>query len=154
MKKIMIFLAFTTVFMYATDQNIHKAVFDLTSGNAKILKNKVVWNIRMISDKMKDQNKTLKSIIVISGDAYKFFIKDLKNSPYNTEDVIAAQQKLEPILSDLQKNYDVKFHMCATGMKKRHINAATLYPYVEHKNNKVHYLIEAQNNGFAYIPFH
>ena len=154
MKKIMIFLVLTTVSMYATDHHIHKAVFDLTSKNAKVLKDKVVWNIRMISDKMKDQNKTLKSIIVISGDAYKFFIQDLKNSPYNTEDVRAAQQKLEPILSDLQKNYDVQFHMCSAGMKKRNISPVTLYPYVEHKNNKVHYLIEAQNNGFAYIPFH
>ena len=154
MRKIMIFLVLTTVSMYATDHNIHKAVFDLTSGNSKVLKDKVVWNIRMISDKMKDQNKTLKSIIIISGDAYKFFIKDLKNSPYNTADVITAQQSLEPILSDLQKNYDVQFHMCSAGMKKRNISPVTLYPYVEHKNNKVHYLIEAQNNGFAYIPFH
>ena len=154
MKKIMILLVFTTVFMYATDRNIHKAVFDLTSGKATVLKDKVAWNIRMISEKMRDQNRTLKSIIVISGDAYKFFIKDLKNSPYNTEDVIAAQQKLEPILFDLQKNYDVQFHMCSAGMKKRNIIPKTLYPYIKHEKIKVQYLMEAQNNGFAYIPFY
>ncbi len=149
----MIFLLVTT-FIYSADNNVHKAVFDLTSGNSKVLKDKVVWNIRTISDKMRDQNKTLKSIIVISGDAYKFFIKDVQNSPYNTADVIAAQGTLEPILSDLQKNYNVQFHMCASGMKKRNITPKSLYPYIEHKNNKVHYLIEAQNSGFAYIPFH
>ncbi len=147
-------LLLVTTFIYATDSNVHKVVFDLTSGNSKLLKDKVVWNIHTISDKMRDQNKTLQSIIVISGDAYKFFIKDVQNSPYNTADVIAAQGTLEPILSDLQKNYNVQFHMCSAGMKKRNITAESLYPYIEHKNIKVHYLIEAQNSGFAYIPFH
>ncbi|MEA3419499.1 MAG: DsrE family protein [Campylobacterota bacterium] len=152
MKSVIIFLMASTAFIWADESRVHKAVFDLSNGNPMVLKGRVAWNIRTISDNLKDQNKTLKSIVVISGDAYNFFIKDLKKSPYNTYDILDEQKLLEPILAKLQKDYDVTFQMCSVGMQKRGIDGSTLYPYVEYEKNKTQYLIEAQNDGYAYIP--
>jgi intracellular sulfur oxidation DsrE/DsrF family protein len=152
MKKGIMFLMITAVFIWGDESRVHKVVFDLSNGNPMVIKGRVAWNIRTISKNLQEQNRTLKSIVVISGDAYKFFIKDLKKSPYNTYDIIAEQKLLEPILTKLHKDYNVIFQMCSVGMQKHDIGGSTLYPFIKHEKNKTQYLIEAQNEGYAYIP--
>ncbi len=133
--------------------NHHKVVFDLTSGQ-DIIVEKALFNI-IKNIKSYYKQKDIDVAVVISGDSYKYFIKDIKNSPYSDDsDIIALQPKLEPKLQELNDKFKVKFYMCSYGMTSRDIPEESLYNFVKAEKTKSIYLIELQNDGYAYIPIH
>ena len=67
---------------------------------------------------------------------------------------IEMQPKFRPLLQELNDNDHVTFKMCSVGMKARAIKKETLYPFVHADMMKNVYLINAQNEGYAYIPVH
>jgi hypothetical protein len=94
-------------------------------------------------------------VIVISGDAYKYFIEELAESPYATDkSAIEIQPKFRAVFKELNDDYHVTFKMCSAGMKARGIKPESVYQFVHADAIKDVYLIDAQNDGYAYIPVH
>ena len=132
-----------------------KVVYDLTSGDVGKIKKHLIKSVNAVSDYYKSKNTELHVIVVISGDAYKFFVEDLKNSPYaNDTEVQKVQAEIKPLLKKLHADKHVTYNMCQTGMKARHIKKETLYKFVNADMMKSIYLISAQNDGYAYMPIH
>ena len=138
--------------LYATEQ---KAVYDLTTGEPQKLEKFLLKGLKVLAQYYKKEKIDYKMAVVISGNAYKFFVEDLNASPYSKESSMKAiQSKIAPRLRELAEVYDVNFTMCKTGMEARNIPEKSLYNYVEAKKMKNVYLIEFQNNGYAYMPIH
>lgn len=138
--------------LYAQSQ---KVVYDLTTGDAQKIEKYLINSIDAMSKYYKKENKELKIIVVISGDAYKYFVNDLKASPYAADkDALGAKEKFSHRLQNLNDTHGVTFNMCSSGMKANKIEKSTLYKYVHADAMKSIYLIEAQNDGYAYMPIH
>ncbi len=152
MKTLKIFLfsfMFISAFSHAGEK---KAMFDLTSGDAERIEQRIVGAIKFLSNYYKKQGDEFKAVVVISGKSYKYFIQDLDNSPYKGDkELAAAQKKLQPMLLELHEKYGVRFDMCGGGMKSRDIKAESLYSYVHTDKMKYVYLINWQNEGYAYL---
>lgn len=135
--------------------NHHKVVFDLTSGQDNMIEKTLYHTIKNIKSYYTTNHKDIDVAVVISGDSYKYFIKDIKNSPYSDDaDIVALQPKLEPKLQELHDILKVKFYMCSYGMQSRDISEESLYDFVQADKTKSIYLIELQNDGYAYMPIH
>lgn len=142
----------STVFSFAEPK---KVVYDLTSGDVLAIKHKVLGSIRGVANHYASNKEKIEIMVVISGDAYKFFIDDLESSPYaNDEEVEDMQMHFKPRLEMLHTLYGVTFNMCKSGMIGKKIDKKTLYPYVNAEKMKSVYLIDAQNEGYAYMPIH
>ncbi len=132
-----------------------KVVYDLTTGDIAKIKKHLIKNVNAASDYYKSQNIEFDAIVVISGNAYKFFVEDLEHSPYaNETEVQKVQAELKPLLAKLHNDKHVVYNMCHNGMKARHIKKESLYKFVNADVMKSVYLINAQNKGYAYIPIH
>lgn len=132
-----------------------KVVYDLTSGDSAKIEKHLINSVKALSKYYKENHIEFKAIVVISGDAYKYFVEDLKNSPYkDNAEVFASQKSLNKQFKALHNESGVVFEMCATGMKARKIKKETLYKYVNAELMKSVYLIDAQNKGYAYMPIH
>lgn len=132
-----------------------KAVYDVTSGDSAKIEKEMIKSIKNVTAHYKGQNKEFKTIVVISGDAYKYFIEELAESPYATDkSALEIQPKFRAAFKELNDDYHVTFKMCSAGMKARGIKLETLYPFVHADAIKDVYLIDAQNGGYAYIPVH
>ncbi|WP_373035856.1 DsrE family protein [Sulfurimonas sp.] len=141
-----------TSMMYADEA---KAVYDVTSGDSAKIEKHMIKSIKNVYKHYKGQNKEVKTIVVISGDAYKYFIRDLSDSPYaKDKSATEIQPKFISALKELNDRYNVTFKMCSAGMKARGIKQETIYKFVHADAIKNVYLIDAQNDGYAYIPVH
>ena len=146
------FFVLITVFSSLLFSAEHKVVFDLMSGNPTTISKRLIKNVNTLTAHYKAQGDTLKVAVVISGDAYKFFVKDLAHSPYSeTKGLLGTNTLLQKNLAPLLKE-NTEFKVCSVGMKKRNISEASLYEYVVPAFNKTSALIEYQNAGYAYIP--
>jgi len=132
-----------------------KVVYDLSTGDSSKIEKHLIDSIGAVSRYYAAEKKKLEVKVVISGDAYKYFIDDLKASPYASDkEAVDIQAYFKIRLKDLHDVYGVTFQMCASGMKARKIEKHTLYKYVEAEKMKSVYLIDAQNDGYAYMPIH
>jgi uncharacterized protein len=151
-KTVMIFLMMGISALHAQTA---KVVYDLTSGdNAKIEKH-LIKSMNALFDYYEKEKIEFQVIVVISGDAYKYFVDNLKESPYaDDKDILLAQNKFKMPLFELADKKHITFNMCSAGMKARKIKKDTLYQYVHADVMKSVYLIKAQNDGYAYMPIH
>ncbi len=132
-----------------------KVAYDLTTGDSYKIEKYLINSVTAVSKYYAKEKKELKVIVVISGDAYKYFINDLAASPYaSNEEAEDSQEMFKPLLAKLNDIYGVTFYMCSTGMKAQKIDKKTLYKYVHADVMKSVYLIDAQNDGYAYMPIH
>lgn len=145
-------LLFSFIMLFAAEQ---KAVFDLTTGDEATIEKHLIKNIEGLARYYKANNITFKAVVVISGNAYRYFVHDLENSPFKDDaDLARAQKKLAPLLAKLHREYQVEFDMCQAGRRARNIDMKVLYDYVQSDKNKSVYLIMWQNRGYAYLPVH
>jgi intracellular sulfur oxidation DsrE/DsrF family protein len=150
--RVFIILLLSLGFAYA---DTLKVVYDLTTGDSKKIEKHLIKSIDAVAKFYKKEKKELKVMVVISGDAYKYFVDDLNASPYkDDQDAIKAQSKFRQRLQHLNDTFGVTFNMCSAGMKARKIEKNTLYKYVHAEVMKSVYLINAQNDGYAYMPIH
>ncbi len=132
-----------------------KVVIDLKTGDIKKLKIYLLSGLSNMIEYYKNNLTDLKAVVVIHGDAYKFFIKDLKNSPYADDKVLKKEQKeLYQRLKTLHQIYGVRFEMCDIGRKARKIPKGSIYPFVHLEYSAGVSLINWQNKGYAYLPIH
>ncbi|MBE0499547.1 MAG: DsrE family protein [Campylobacterales bacterium] len=142
----------SSTLLFAAEQ---KVVFDLTSGDEAKIRKHLISNIEGLAEYYEANDVEFKVAVVISGNAYKYFVQDIAASPYREETaLIAAQKRLEPLFEKLHAELGVEFDMCKAGMKARKIEKKVLYPYVKNEMNKSAYLIKWQNRGYAYLPVH
>ena len=150
--KILVLILLSTVFTLAEPA---KVVYDLTSGEIKTIKYKLIRSLTAVSKYYAAKKEDVDIIVVISGDAYKFFIDDLASSPYAKDKKVEdVQMTFKSGLETLHTAYGVTFNMCETGMKARKIEKKSLYKFVNAEKMKSIYLINAQNDGYAYLPIH
>ncbi|MBT8343261.1 MAG: hypothetical protein HKP62_02550 [Sulfurovum sp.] len=133
----------------------NKVVYDLRTGDAKKINPSLIGSIKAVANHYIEKKSDYKISVVIGGDAYKFFVDDLQFSPYdNDAELKALKPKIGPKLRELAEVYDVNFTMCDVGIEYRAIPEDSLYDFVEAKKTRSIYLIEFQNDGYAYIPIH
>ena len=150
--KLLVLSIFSISILCANDT---KVVYDLTSGDIHTIEHKLIRSVTAVARYYLPKENEAKIMVVISGDAYKFFIDDLEKSPYAEDDKLdETQMYFKPLLANLYEVYGVTFHMCSTGMESRKIKKSSLYDYVNADKMKSVYLIDAQNDGYAYMPIH
>jgi intracellular sulfur oxidation DsrE/DsrF family protein len=124
------------------NSNEIKVVYDLKTGDLKTLERTLVSGVMKNSVHYQNQLKELEVIVVIHGESYRFFQKNNK------------MKDLGKKLKGLHESYGVEFEICKVGMKKRGIAAESLYPFVNVVPNASLALIDAQHEGYAYLPVH
>lgn len=153
MKKCLLILALS-VCLWA-EEGVKQAVFDLTTGSMETFEKKVLQGIAYHKSHYEGKLEKLDAAVVIHGDAYKFFIKNLKSSPYkNDTKLAAAQDQLSKRITAMANTYEVEFLMCEAGMKANKIDPSSLYEFVKLVPNSTIGLIDKQNEHFAYVPIH
>jgi len=151
MFRVMITIFFLSNSLFAESDKA--VIYDLTTGNIDKFKQTILSGIAYNKGHYEGKLESLKVSVMIHGDAYKFFIKDLSSSPY------AGDKKLQKLQGNLQKRlkslasfYNVEFLICHSGVKHRKIKVTNLYPFVILTPNASIGLIDKQNEGFAYFP--
>lgn len=135
------------------EEGLKKVVFDLTIGDLKEFEQKVLIGMVKNKDYYQSNMQELEVAVVIHGDAYKFFIKDLSKSPYKDDTkLISTRESLEKRLKSSVENYHVKFYICQAGMNHLKIANDNIYDFVTPVVTSTIGLIDLQNEGYAYMP--
>lgn len=151
MKKIIMFLSLFT--MLHADGEVAKVVLDLTTGNIQTFEKKVLKGIVAHKTHYESKLKELEVAIIIHGDAYKYFVKDPKNSSYQKDEkLLAAHSDLKKRIAFMVDTYDVELLICKSGLLREKIDEKDLYNFVATVPNAAIGLIDKQNEGYAYIP--
>lgn len=141
--------------LMCADSDIKKAVFDLTTSNLLTFESRLVKGVAFNNSNYQSTFKELDILVVIHGDAYKFFVKDLSKTKLKVdEETLKKVKELHERLFSLVKTYNVKFMMCGVGMKSREISKENILDFIEVTPSAMIGLIDAQNDGYAYIPIH
>jgi intracellular sulfur oxidation DsrE/DsrF family protein len=137
--KIALGIIFLTSFLFG-----QKVVYDLTTSDINRLQDRLISGIVAHTNHYNDNLQELEVKVIIHGGAYKFFMKD-KNP---TKEEIDLSKRLKSLV----KQYDVKFYVCEVGIMQRKLNKKAFYPFISMVKNAAIGLIDAQNEGYAYLP--
>lgn len=149
MKALFLFIAMT-LSLLADDL---KVVIDLTTGDLQTFERKILGGIVAHKTYFEGKLQELDAVVVIHGDAYKFFIKDPANTLVASDaGLLKAHDDLGKRISALAETYDVTFLMCALGMKNKKLTKTMVYDFITPIPNAGIGLIEKQNEGYAYLP--
>lgn len=148
-------LALALVGSLFAEEGVKKVVFDLKTGNIETFEKKVLQGIAFHKTHYEGNLEKLDTTVVIHGDAYKFFVKDLKNSPYkNDKKLIAIHDELSKRIASMSSTYEVEFLMCEATMKALKIDKSNVYDFVKLTPNSTIGLIDKQNEHYGYVPIH
>ena len=151
MKKWLLILSLSV--LLSAEDVVHKVVFDLTTGDFKTFEKIILSGIPVQKTHFESKMEELDVSVVIHGDAYKFFVKNLAKSPYKNDTVLAKlQETFLKRLSGSVNTYKVSYFMCESGMKRNKILKENVYDFVTLVPTSTIGLIEKQNEGYAYIP--
>jgi len=150
-KIIILLLFFITTTLLANDSSIKKVVYDATTAQKALFEKNILKGIEFHKTYYEGRLEELEVAVVIHGDAYKFFVKDLSKTEYKKipNGTYSEIQKRLKSLADL---YDVEFFICEVGMKKHHISKENILSFAKVSATSTVALIDKQNEGFAYIP--
>lgn len=152
MKKLLLILL-VFLGLLGADGDAKKAVFDLTTSDLVKFEGRLIKGVAFNNAHYQTNFKELNIIVIIHGDAYKFFVKDLSKTKCKEDKELKTKaEELHKRLASLAKTYNVKFLMCAVGMKTREISKDNILGFVETTPSAMIGLIDAQNDGYAYIP--
>ncbi len=155
MKKILQIIMITILSMsvaQSDEEVVKKVVYNLTTGDVKQLERRLIGGIIAHTTYYQNKLEELEVRVIIHGDSYKFFMKDLNNTAYAYQpDLVAKKSDLQKRLGSLSKQYNVEFFVCEVGVKNRKLNPKAFYPFVSMVHNAAIGLIDAQNEGYAYL---
>ncbi|MDH4944460.1 DsrE family protein [Sulfurimonas sp. C5] len=152
MKKFVVLL-FLFVTSLLADEATKKVVFDFTSGDLKTFEKKILSGIVHQKNHYEGKLQELEVAVVIHGDAYKFFVKNLPNTLYKKNTALLTKQKeYAKRLISLTDTYGVDFFMCEVGRKANKLDKKDLYEFVQFVPNSTIGLIDKQSDGYAYVP--
>ena len=130
-----------------------KAVFDLTTGDMKTFEQRILSGVARYTAHYQGKMQEFSAVVVIHGDAFKFFVKDLAHSPYKDQTaLVKANNDLKKRIASAKNTYGVEFLMCEANMRKAKLTEKDIYPFVKLVPSSTMGLIEKQNEGYAYIP--
>jgi len=151
MKKILLSLLLLFSFSHADEENL-KVVYDLTTKNIAKIKQNILKGIVAHKTYYQGEFKELDVTVVIHGGAYRYFLKDLKGTKYESDIKLVNEfTSLKKRLKSLAETYDVEFLMCGVGVKTRKLTG-NIVPFVKVIPNSSIGLISKQNEGYAYLP--
>lgn len=154
MKRLLVGLLLMSVAALASAEE-RKLVYDLKLGNAERIVGYLFDDIKYNAAYYTEHGHDFRAAVVISGQAYRFFVEDIDNSPYKDDpELRAIQAKFRPILEELVTDYGVEFRMCVIGMERQGLTADLLYPFVEAEKSQPIYLTDYQADGYGYLPLH
>ena len=138
-------------FSHADEENL-KVVYDLTTKNIAKIKQNILKGIVAHKTYYQGEFKELDVTVVIHGGAYRYFLKDLKGTKYESDIKLVNEfTSLKKRLKSLAETYDVEFLMCGVGVKTRKLTG-NIVPFVKVIPNSSIGLISKQNEGYAYLP--
>jgi len=138
--------------LQADEEVVKKVVYNLTTGDIHQIERRLIGGIIAHTTYYQNKLEELEVQVVIHGDAYKFFMKDLNNTAYAYQpNLVAKREELGKRLGSLAKQYGVEFLVCESGVISRKLNKKAFYPFVSMVHNAAIGLIDAQNDGYAYL---
>jgi uncharacterized protein len=153
MKKWLLILVLSGILF--AEEGVKQVVFDLKTGDVVTFEKKVLKGIAFEKSYYEGKLEKLDVAVVIHGDAYKFFVKDLKNSPYkNDVNLAKIHDEFSKRIAAMADTYEVEFLMCEATMRALKIDKSNVYDYVKLTPNSTIGLIDKQNEHYAYIPIH
>lgn len=153
LSKFILFVLMLSSLAHAAEPNVKKVVYALTTGDLERFETRFIGSVISNSEYYQSKLEELDVIAVVHGDAYKFFMKDLNNTAYQyQEDLVNAKPDLSKRLQSLVEHYNVKIWVCGAGVKKRKLSPKAFYPFAKIIKNASIGLIDAQNDGYAFVP--
>ncbi|MCH9814108.1 MAG: DsrE family protein [Epsilonproteobacteria bacterium] len=153
--QILMFALLTLTQVHSEDEVVKKIVYNLTTGDLDRFQSRLIKGIVSHATYYESKLQDLEVKVIIHGDAYKFFMSDLKNTPYATQKaLVKAQPDLHKRLKSLTTHYNVTFLVCEAGVKNRNLNPKAFYPFAKMVHNAAIGLIDAQHEGYGYMPLH
>lgn len=150
-KLLLVLLLFLGVLQAESD--VKKALFDLTTSDLATIEKRLINGIAFSNKHYKSVGGGVDIRVVIHGGSYKFFVKDVSKTKCKEDKKLQAKEKeIHKKLRMLADTYDVKFLMCGVGMKAREIKKDNILDFVEVIPSAMIGLIDAQNEGYAFVP--
>lgn len=150
-KLLLVLLLFLGVLQAESD--VKKALFDLTTSDLATIEKRLINGIAFSNKHYKSVGGGVNIRVVIHGGSYKFFVKDVSKTKCKEDKKLQAKEKeIHKKLRMLADTYDVKFLMCGVGMKAREIKKDNILDFVEVIPSAMIGLIDAQNEGYAFVP--
>lgn len=154
MKKIWLILTLV-LSLNAQEGGTKKVVYDLTTGSIEKFSRTILGGIVFQKSHYESKMEEVDAVVVVHGEAYRFFLKSLENTKFATDSNLSGMHPdLLKRLESLHKNYGVTFKACQAGLKNHRLVPVQLVDYVELIPSSTTGLIDAQNDGYAYIPIH
>ena len=151
MKKIILLLS--VLVCLQAEEGVSKVVIDLTTSSLKAFEKNILKGIVAHKTHYEGKLQELEVAVVIHGGAYRFFVKDIKTSPYkNDKELVEAYEGLKQRIRSMVENYDVEFLMCKAALKREKLDLKDIEGFVTMLPNSTIGLIDKQNDGYAYIP--
>ncbi|EDZ62148.1 protein containing DUF1791 [Sulfurimonas gotlandica GD1] len=151
MKKFILLLAF--IGLLSAEDATPRVVIDLTTSSVAKFEKNILKGIEVSKTHYRNNLKELEVAVVIHGEAYRYFLKDLKGTIYKDDkELIKVHADLKKRISTMSEAYDVEFLMCKVGMEKNKLEKNNLFDFVQLVPTSTIGLIDKQNEGFAYIP--
>ena len=151
MKKLLVL--FSLVGLLLGDDESAKVVYDLTTAKVKTLEKSILKGIAVHKTNYDAKFRELEAAVVIHGDAYKFFVKDIKKTKYKNEtELVINFDELKKRIASMADTYGVKFYMCRVGMTRNKLAENNIASFVKIVPTSAMALIDRQNEGFAYLP--
>ena len=150
--KVIIALVMVVGFLFGED-GVKKVVIDLTTADVAVYEKKILSGIVAHKTHYENSLEELEVAVVIHGGAYRFFLKSLRNTVYESD--AALQKRLDEMqkrTTTLADTYGVEFLLCDVGRKNNKLSLENLLPFVKVVPNSTIGLIDKQNEGYAYIP--
>lgn len=151
MKTLLLLLLLFINFLNASDEP--KMLIDLTTTSVVKFQKGILKGIEVHKTHYSNNLQELEVAVVIHGNAYKFFVKDINNP------ILKDEKELVKVFADFKKRiatmsntYDVEFLMCRAGMKRNGLQDKDIVEFVKIIPTSTIGLIDKQNAGFAYIP--
>lgn len=151
MRRMLLLILCSAAIVLAGD--IHKVVYDLTTGSVKKFEKNILKGVVFNKGVYEKRFEELEVTVVIHGEAYRFFVKDVDNTTFKKDMTLRNEfDLLKKRIRSLSENYDVEFLMCRAGMSRYNLKAKDIVDFVKIIPNSAIGLIDRQNEGYAYIP--
>lgn len=154
MKKIWLILILV-LSLHAQEGGRKKVVYDLTTDSIEKFSRNILSGIVFQKTHYESRMEEIDAVVVVHGEAYRFFLKSLENTKYGADANLSRMHSdLLKRLESLHKNYGVSFKACEAGLRNHNLVPAQMVDFIEFIPSSTTGLIDAQHDGYAYIPTH
>jgi intracellular sulfur oxidation DsrE/DsrF family protein len=151
MRKLLLVLTFIG-FLNADDESA-KLVLDLTTGSVENFDRNILQSIAYNKTHYANSLKELEVAVVIHGEAYRFFVKDLQSTSFkNDTKLLKVYKDLKKRVATMSDTYEVEFLMCRAALSRHKLKESDIVEFVKIVPNSTIALIDKQNEGFTYLP--